>query len=283
MTDPSGALDLSRAKRFVADGVPLYSIYSINELDEQLRDAIYRTLVPMELLCEYGINPITLSDAAGSRLVQFISTPDTGSVEIKLWPYEGAVDPLLYLQLADTGNNQLAVLLLVVNDPRSPRFDVDQDWSGQRTKFGTVKRNLEAEKAAMQAGLAPGQVRRGLRVTRRLMPLLEAFVSRLGHQMFFMEPLAYHNAILFERHGCAYSQGRSKMEWINREFGLGGLLYNRMDGSTPFRQPGAQTTVRGRSWAIHDGVLGGPFAVDVQMYKRVGLNAGVATFPGGAW
>ncbi len=40
-----------------------------------------------------------------------------------------------------------------------------------------------------------------------------------------------------------------------------------LDGRTPFRQPGAERTVRGRSWALHDGVgrWGG-----VKMFKLVG-------------
>jgi hypothetical protein len=114
------------------------------------------------------------------------------------------------------------------------------------------------------------------------MPIFEGFVARLGHQMFFMEPLAYHTALMFERHGCAYSLGRTKMEWIHREFAPGGVLYHRLDGSTPFRRPGGEYTIRGRSWAIHDGILGERF-YNVQMYKRVGVNVSVCTFPGSTW
>jgi len=274
--------DFAAVKRFVVDGLPIYSIRSINDLDRAAQEAIYRTLVPDELLVQYNIDPQTLSDAAGRRLVEFTCPHGTSSVEIKVWHQAGARDPLLYLHLADTVNNQLAVLLFVVNDPASPRFEVDRDWTGERTKFGTLTRNIEAEIAAMQAGLAPGQVRRGLKLTRRLIPTFEKFVARLGHQIFFLEPLAYHTAILFERYGCAYTRGRVKMEWINREFAPGGALYLRLDGSTPFRQPGAERTVRGRSWAIHDGILGERFS-DVHMYKRVGINAGICTFPDALW
>ncbi len=274
--------DLS-SRRFMADGMPLYSIRSINGLDVRLKEAIYSRLIPLDLFVQYGIDPRTLSDAMGNRLVQFVAPCETSSVEIKVWHEPGARDPLLYLQLADTCNNQISVLLLVVNDPASPRFDVDRDWSGQLTKFGTVGRNLEAEVAAMQAGLAPTQVRRGLRLMRRIMPIFQSFVSCLGRQVFFIEPLSYHNAILFERYGFAYSQGRTKMEWIQREFAPGGELDARLDGSTPFRQPGMQATVRGRSWAIHDGILGGPFSSGIEMYKRIDADAKVNTFPDGAW
>jgi hypothetical protein len=97
-----------------------------------------------------------------------------------------------------------------------------------------------------------------------------------------MEPLAYHNAILFERLGFNYVQGRRKMQWIHLGFQPDGLLYERLDGSTPFRQPDAWRTIRGRSWAIHDGILGEPWH-GIKMYKRVGRHAGVDTFPGGEY
>jgi hypothetical protein len=280
-TGPAAAA-VAATKRFVVDGLPMCSIRGINDLQGDMSEAIYRTLIPDSLLAQYQIDLHTLCDAAGNRLVEFTCPRGVGTVELKVWHQAGARDPLLYLQLADTINNQLSVLLFVANDPDSPRFDVDRDPSGQRTQFGTVYRNIEAEVAAMHAGLAPGQVRRGLKLTRKLMPIFEAFVSRLGHQIFFMEPLAYHAALLFERYGCAYSQGRAKMEWINREFGPYGELTQRLDGSTPFRQPSAQFTIRGRSWAIHDGILGEHFS-GMRMYKRVSIDAGIRTFPEAAW
>jgi hypothetical protein len=276
------AQDFATAMRFVVDALPLYSIRSINELDAATQQAIYRTLVPDEILLQYNVDPQTLCDQAGNRLVQFIGVRGTSSFEIKLWHQAGAEDPLLYLQMADTANNQLSVLFFVVNDPSSPRFDIDKYSESEMTKSSTDKRNIEAEIAAMKAGLAPNQTRRGLRLTRKLIPAFEAFVSRLGHQIFFMEPLGYHTALLFERYGCAYTQGRAKMEWINREFRPGGVLYHRLDNSTPFRRPGAESTIRGRSWAIYDGLLGERFT-GVHMYRRVGVSANICTFPFATW
>jgi hypothetical protein len=110
----------------------------------------------------------------------------------------------------------------------------------------------------------------------------ERFVERLNHTMFFLEPLAYHTAVLFERYGCGYSQGRRKMDWIHQAFQRDGELFARLDGSTPFRKPGAEQTVRGRSWAIHDGILGEPFT-DVHMFKHIGKSADVCTFPDAMW
>jgi len=49
---------------------------------------------------------------------------------------------------------------------------------------------------------------------------------------------------------------------------------------TPFRQPGADSRVRGRSWALDDGVAGWQWG-GVKMYKAAGRHAGVDTLPGG--
>ena len=73
------------------------------------------------------------------------------------------------------------------------------------------------------------------------------------------------------------------MEWIHQEFQAPhGELFKRLDGSTPFRMPGMEQTVRGRSWAIHDGILGEPFTA-IHMYRRVRVDAGISTFPNAEW
>jgi hypothetical protein len=100
--------------------------------------------------------------------------------------------------------------------------------------------------------------------------------------MYFVEPLFYHNAVLFESYGFAYQEGRRLMEGIDTGFQPGGSLSAAMDGSTPFRQPPMATSMRGRSWAIHDGALGYPFT-RVTMYKRLGQDSKVSTFPAASW
>ena len=45
------------------------------------------------------------------------------------------------------------------------------------------------------------------------------------------------------------------MKRIHELFQPGGELFKKMDRSTPFRKPELAQTVRGRSWAIHDGIL----------------------------
>jgi hypothetical protein len=278
----SGDGDCSTPERFEFEGVRLYSLHQVNELPEAAREDVYRHLLPSGLLKRYGIDPETLGDAAGHRLVTIACPTGSNLVQIDVRPEPDFPDPLLYLELSDTRLNQVEVLLFLVNDPDGERFDTDCDWEGQRTKFGTSSRNIAEEIRAMKAGLAPGQVRRGLRLSRTQIPILEQFVARLGHEYYLMDPLAYHNAILLERLGCNYVQGLRRMQWIHQEFQPGGSLHAKLDGSTPFRQPDAWRTIHGRSWAIHDGILGEPWH-GVKMYKRVCHHAGVDTFPGGRY
>jgi hypothetical protein len=269
-------------ERFVVNGTRLYSLRQINELPTPEREKIYRHLLPHRLLESFGINPQTLSDAQGNRLVTFSCPRGASVVEVDVRSEVDFPDPLLYVELGDTRLNQIEVILFVVNDPSSERFETDRDWRGERTMFGTFRRNIQEEIRAMEAGLAPGQVRQGLRLSRTLLPIFERFVTRLGHDYYLMEPLTYHTAILFERLGCNYVQGLRKMQWVNTAFQPGGLLHERLDGTVPFRQPDAGRTIRGRSWAIHDGIMGEPWH-GIKMYKRVGKHAGIDTFPGGEY
>jgi hypothetical protein len=269
-------------ERLMVDGVKVYSLRQINQFATPVKEGIYRHLLPRPLLSEYGIDPETLTDAQGNSLVRFNCPAGSHIVEIDVRPEPGFPDPLLYLELRDTRLNQIEVLLFVVNDPASPRYETDRDWRGERTMFGTLHRNIPAEVQALEAGLCPGQVRLGLRLSRTLIPLFEDFVHKLAHDYYLMEPLGYHNAILFERLGCNYVQGVRKMRWIHSAFQPGGPLHSALDGSTPFRPPDAWRTIRGRSWAIHDGILGEPWH-GVRMYKRVGRLANMDTFPDAAY
>ncbi|CAG0934963.1 hypothetical protein TFLX_03783 [Thermoflexales bacterium] len=269
--------------RFIApDRSLLSSLAMINQQPDELRDQIYQTLLVDELLERYAIQRQTLRNPQGERVVTFDTSPSIGMLEMRVWRQLSDQDPLLYMQLVDTNTNQINILLFITSDPESPRFSVDRDWGGEPTKFGTLSRNLEAEVAAMQAGLSPGQVRKGLRLARKMLPNFEQFISRLGYDLYLMEPLAYHSAVLFENFGYTYSQGRRRMEKIHQGFQPGGEYFQRLDGSTPFRQAGAEKTVRGRSWAIHDGILGEPYT-DYHMYKHLGKHAGVSTFPNYVW
>jgi acetoin utilization protein AcuC len=88
--------------------------------------------------------------------------------------------------------------------------------------------------------------------------------------------------VIFEKYGFAYEKGRRLMERIETGFAEDGDLHARLDSSTPFRRPEAAHSIRLRSWAIHDGLLGEPFT-EVTMYKRVGKLAGISTCAACPW
>jgi acetoin utilization protein AcuC len=254
------------------------TIGGINQLPEQEKRETYARYIPRELIERFNLHDL-IHD---KDLLQFRFASGSSDVEMMLYHQKGFPDPILYAHLADTMNAQLHVLLYILNDPYSPRFDVDKMPDGRRTQFGIRIRNLEAEKAAMEAGLSPGQIRRGLRALRNAMSTFEAFVAGLGHDMYYIEPLYYHNAVIFERYGFSYQMGRRRMNEFQAGFSEGGELRKKLDDSNPFRSPRAANSIRLRSWAIHDGILGEPFT-NVTMYKRVGQSANINTALGCEW
>lgn len=250
-------------------------------MDTPIKRKIYSRLIPPRMLDYFNLNQ-NLTDPYGRDLLDLFAPQDSTSTEMSLYHQEGFPDPVLYGHITDTINGQLHVLLYLLNDPTSPRFDVDRMPDGRPTVFGTQLRNLEAEEASMRFGLAPGQIRRGLRMLGEAIASFEAFARGLGQVLYFAEPLYYHNALLFERHGFTYQKGRKLMERIDAGFLPGGELTGRLDGSTHFRQPEAIKSIRLRSWAIHDGLLGEPFT-GVTMYKHVGKVSGIDTCSGCDW
>jgi hypothetical protein len=256
----------------------LSTIGGINKLPEKEKREIYARYIPREL-----IESFDLPDLIEAReLLKFRFAEGSSDVEMMLYHQKDFPDPILYAHLADNINGQIHILLYILNNPASPRFDVDRMPDGSLTRFGIQNRNIEAEQAALTAGLSPGQVRRGLHVFSPAVAAFEEFVRGLGHDMYYVEPLYYHNAIIFERHGFSYQVGRRKMESINLGFMEGGELMQKLDSSNPFRTSSAGASVRLRSWAIHDGILGEPFT-NVTMYKRLGKSSEINTAPNCNW
>jgi len=254
------------------------TIGSINKLPEAEKRSIYSRYIPPEVIEKFNLGDLSKNQ----HLLRFRFAEGSSDVEMMLYHEVDFPDPILYAHLADSMNGQIFILLYILNDPASPRFDVDKMPDGSPTHFGIRKRNLEAEHSAMRAGLAPGQIRRGLRALSPAIRTFEEFISYLGHDMYYIEPLYYHNAVIFERYGFSYQMGRKQMNQIHEGFADGGVLNQRLDDTNPFRARAAANSVRLRSWAIHDGILGEPFT-NVTMYKRVGITANISTTPGCEW
>jgi hypothetical protein len=252
-----------------------YTISGVNRLPLPQKQEIYSRLIPPALLERFNLKPPFVAEQE-KPLLEITCSQGCSDAEIKLHHQPGFQDPVLYGHITDTFNGQVHVLLYILNDPDSPRFDVDRMPDGTPTKFGIYCRNLAAEQAAMASGLGPGQVRKGLRMLGQAITAFETFVDSLGNEYYFADPLYYHAAILFERYGFTYQRGRKLMEHIQHGFESGGDLVEKLDDSSPFRQSHAAGSIRLRSWAIHDGLLGEPFT-NVTMYKRIGKTFGIDT------
>jgi len=261
------------------DGLPLSSLREINRLPLTMKEKIYRQLLPDELFAHFAIDRESLVGPGGDVAVEFICPSGLGLVRINVHLYRTDRDSLFFVEIADTPFQQMELSFCFVNDPAATRFDVDVDVDGRDNSFATLRRNLGEEERAMAAGLFPHQVRHGLGLFSKFFPKFELFVSRLAIGLIVAEPLSYDNAIRYERYGFDYLAGKQLMTWIDSAFQPGGELAQRLDGSTPFRRPGMESTLLGRSWAIHDGILGRPWD-GVRIYKVPGIDAGINTFPG---
>jgi hypothetical protein len=274
-----GAISVALLER---DAVLPFTIRQLNNLPERIKQRLYRGLIPPALLSRFGVDPIQWTDIGKEQRVFLKAEPNTEKVLITAQSSSDPSSEFFALELQDNALNGIELNLIVLNDSTAPRFSIDLTDDGQPTMFGTLKRNRQAEEAAMNAGLAPGQVRAGLGGSRLVFEQLDTFLSLLGHRAYFLEPLTYASAWVFERRGFAYVSGHKLMDDIQREFQPGGKLHEGLDGGSPFRRPDQANTVRGRAWAIHDGILE---RLDqrwdrIRMVKQIGRHAGVETFPG---
>jgi hypothetical protein len=261
------------------------SLKAINSLPLNPKLRLYRTLIPIQVLTEMDIDPRSWKNPAGEIQVRLEAEPNSHSVQLSAWVGEDESDPYFYLDLADNTFGGIDLNFVVINDPRQPKYAVDVDEQGRPTGYGRLRRHLAAEAEAMRAGLAPGQIRPGLRASGQIFGHIETFLNVMSHQSIALEPLSYTSAWVFERRGFAYIRGHKLMDAIHSEFMPGRRLHAALDGSTPFRQPEQWNTVRGRAWAIHDGILDqADLSWDaVKMIKQIGQDASVNTFPEGAY
>lgn len=261
-----------------AQGRPLCSLRDINALAPAEKEGIYSSLIPPRLFERFAISARTFCGDDGARRVSFIAPEELGllRIEVRLDPEDR--DTLFFLDIADTQYRQMELSFCIISDPAAPRFNVDLTREGDYNYFASLGRNIPEELRAMTAGLFPNQTRRGLKLFAEFFARFERFVDALGMEIITAEPLTYDNAIRYEKNGFDYLTGKRLMLEINEEFKPGGVLYRRLDGSSPFRRPGLEKTVSGRSWAIHDGILDEPWD-HVRIYKTIGVDAWVNTFP----
>jgi hypothetical protein len=243
------------------------TIAGLNQLPADQKRETYAQIIPPDLLTQYQIDQ-ELIDPQGRDLFLLQCPPGSSSTELALYHQADAKDPILFGHITDTIHGQLHILLYGMNDVLTPRYNVDRLPDGTKTSFGTNQRNLDAEQKALEAGLAPGQIYRGPHLFKESLQQFEEFASCMGQDLFFVEPLFYHVAIIFEKYHFHYQTGKKFMARINEGFSESGDLLPLLDNSTPFRTPKAANKIRLRSWAVHDNILGKPFT-NVTMYKYI--------------
>lgn len=268
-------------QQLIGESTRPISLQAVNNLPANAKQRIYRMLIPSELLTRFEINPLSWKQPEGDERVTLTAEAGTGDLHISVRDAATDTDPFFCIELSENAMRGIDLNLLLLNDPKSARFQTDVDPQGNDTHFGTTGRNLPEEERAMRSGLAPGQIRSSLNASKIALQQMDTFLSFLAHHTIFLEPLTYTSAWVFERRGFAYVRGHKLMDTIHAEFQMGGRLYQALDGSTPFRQPDQWRTVRGRAWAIHDGILE---KIDtrwnaLRMVKQVGRHASVETAP----
>ncbi len=260
-----------------------FSIAKLNRLPKKERDRIYLSLVPESIFERFQIDRQTLRNPFGERVIKGIFPPDEnfGCIEVKHRSMDR--DCIFSCQVSlEAFMQSLHLDFLIIDDPFSERFNVDIDEQGSDTFFGTRSRNIPEEIKAMEAGLAPGMVRRGLRLMGEFIKCLDVFMEALELKTVTAGAFFYHNAIMWEKYGFTYFKGGKMMEKIHKGFQLGGRLYEKLDDSTPFRKKGMERSIRGRSWAIYDGIYLDAFGEEWEspvMYRILGKDVKVNTFP----
>src|SRR5262249_43359883 len=158
----------------------LGSLQELNGLPAPLREGLYGRLIPAEVCARFGVDPRTGFNGAGHRLLRIFAPPEQSWARVELRASRDDRDPIVLVD-GEVGPFGVPELSFVqITDPDSPRFGIDRDDDGQDTLFGTVGRNLSEERRAAAAGLAPGQVRPGLRLLGRVLDAMEDFCRLFG-------------------------------------------------------------------------------------------------------
>ncbi|HKI54143.1 MAG TPA: hypothetical protein VJ987_08450, partial [Anaerolineales bacterium] len=146
--DPS---DISIAQLIGDASLPV-TLKALNSLPENPKLRLYRTLIPIQVLAEFDINPRTWKNPDKQQQVKLEAEQGSDKVKIHAWYGDDPQNEFFYLELADNQYNGIDLNFLIANNPTSQKYRTDYDDEGIETLFGTVRRNLAEEEQAMHAG-----------------------------------------------------------------------------------------------------------------------------------
>lgn len=240
-----------------------------------------KLLIPGELCAHYGLPPLFQGFETENGVYRLSKTDGRPGLNLEVWPYRSSIDPAFVVRLYFTHLGQIEIAWLCANDLTSKRFNIDEKGRLPLAPSSGL-RNVEEEKAALLYGLAPNQIRKGLHLLRPAIHSIEEYATAVGATLLTIFPMAYHNGIEYEHCGFAYRSGQELMEEIHAGFSPGGALLAQLDGKSVFREPWMALSVRGRSWAVHSGILGNGW-YSPEMWKAVGQKNFIETAKGVPW
>lgn len=238
-------------------------------------------LIPPELVARFHLPDPGRSDFPGLGTYFLETDPNRPGFSLRIVSDPSMTDPLFIVKLNISHLGNLEIAWIAANDPDSERFDVD--LLGRlplEPKSGL--RNMPEELRAMRAGLMPNQVRKGLHILKQAVRCVEDYAHAAGAEFLSIFPMEYHNALAYEACGFSYRSGEELMRSIDEGFRPGGRLAELLTGETPFRENWMADTVLGRSWAIHDGIMGSGWYAP-EMYKAAGTKTKARRSPPVPW
>ena len=109
------------------------TLKALNSLPENPKLRLYRTLIPIQVLADFDINPRTWQNPEKLTQVKLEAEKDSNKVKITAWYGEDPANEFFYLELGDNAYNGIDLNFLVVNNPLSPKFRTDFDDKGQES------------------------------------------------------------------------------------------------------------------------------------------------------
>ena len=113
-----GAISLSLLEQ---DGTLPFTIRQLNNLPENVKQRLYRGLIPPALLTRFGIDPIQWTNASKEQRVFLKAEENNEKVLITAQSSPDSADEFFALELSDNSLNGIELNLLVLNDPATPR------------------------------------------------------------------------------------------------------------------------------------------------------------------
>lgn len=124
----SGDISISQ---LIGDASLPVTIRALNSLPENPKLRLYRTLIPIQVLAEFDINPRTWKNPDKLQQVKLDAESGSDKVKISAWYGDDPQNEFFYLELSDNPYNGIDLNFLIANNPTSKKFRTDFDLEGK--------------------------------------------------------------------------------------------------------------------------------------------------------